>query len=243
MKRAILMARVSSDEQAKGYSLDIQVEKLLAHCQKENVSVINIYKEDCSAKNFNRPEFKKMLQYLIKNKGKVDYILFVSWDRFSRNITESYAMINRLRNYGVEVQAIEQPLDLSIPENQMILSVYLAMPDIDNRRRSMKITEGVRAAKASGRWQGRAPFGYKNASDEQRKPIILPADKAIIVKRIFEEIANGKNQAEVRYQLKKEGTLISKSAFSRMLRSKLYIGQIFVRGAEANEGHYVKGLH
>lgn len=80
-----------------------------------------------------------MLQYLIKNKGKVDYVLFVSWNRFSRNITESYAMINQLRNYGVEVQAIEQPLDLSIPENQMILSVYLALPDIDNRRRSLKV--------------------------------------------------------------------------------------------------------
>ena len=98
MKKAILMARVSSDEQAKGYSLDIQVEKLLAHCQKENISVINIYKEDHSAKDFNRPEFKKMLQYLAANKGKVDYVLFVTWDRFSRNITESYAMINRLKN-------------------------------------------------------------------------------------------------------------------------------------------------
>ncbi len=70
-------------------------------------------------------------------------------------------MINRLKNYGCEAQAIEQPLDLSVPENLMILSVYLAMPDIDNRRRSMKITEGVRAAKKQGRWLGKAPFGYK----------------------------------------------------------------------------------
>jgi site-specific DNA recombinase len=35
MKRAILMARVSSDEQAKGYSLDIQVDKLTSHCSKK----------------------------------------------------------------------------------------------------------------------------------------------------------------------------------------------------------------
>lgn len=178
MKKAILMARVSSDEQAKGYSLDIQIEKLLNHCQKENITVINIYKEDHSAKDFNRPEFRKMLQYIQKNKGKIDYLLFVSWDRFSRNITESYSMINRLENYGIEVQAIEQPLDLSIPENRMILSVYLALPEIDNRRRSIKITEGVRAARASGRWLGKAPFGYINALDEQRKPIILPGPNA-----------------------------------------------------------------
>jgi len=40
-----------------------------------------------------------------------------------------------VQGYGVEVQAIEQPLDLSIPENLMMLSVYLSMPEIDNRRR------------------------------------------------------------------------------------------------------------
>lgn len=61
MKRAILMSRVSSDEQAKGYSLDIQVEKLSEHCRRENIAVVNIFKEDHSAKNFNRPEFKKLL--------------------------------------------------------------------------------------------------------------------------------------------------------------------------------------
>lgn len=243
MKKAILMARVSSDEQAKGYSLDIQVEKLLVHCRKENISVINIYKEDHSAKDFNRPEFKKMLHYLAANKGKVDYVLFVTWDRFSRNITESYAMINRLKNYGVEVQAIEQHLDLTIPENQMILSVYLALPDIDNRRRSIKITEGVRAGQAAGRWLRVAPFGYVNASDEQKKPIIVPDKKAAIVKRIFTEIASGKTQAEVRYQLNKEGILISKSAFSRILRNRVYIGQIHVKGVTQSEGYYVKGLH
>ncbi|MBK7558959.1 MAG: recombinase family protein [Chitinophagaceae bacterium] len=154
MKRAILMSRVSSDEQSKVYSLDIQVEQLQAHCRKENIEIINVFKEDHSAKDFNRPEFKKFLQFVSKNKNKVDLLLVVTWDRFSRNVSESYAMISRLKNYGIEVQAIEQPLDLCVPENLMLHALYLSLPDIDNRRRSMKITGGVRAAKAAGRWLG-----------------------------------------------------------------------------------------
>lgn len=43
-------------------------------------------------------------------------------------------MIKQLRLLGVEVQAVDQPLDLS---------VYLALPDIDNKRRSIKITGEV----------------------------------------------------------------------------------------------------
>ncbi len=243
MKRAILMSRVSSDEQAKGYSLDIQVEKLQAHSRKENIDVVNVFKEDHSAKDFNRPEFKKFLQFVTKNKNKVDLLLVVTWDRFSRNVSESYAMITTLKGLGIEVQAIEQPLDLSIPENLLILGVYLSLPDIDNRRRSIKIKEGVRAAKAAGRWLGPAPYGYSNAKDDINKPIIIPNAKAEIVKKIFTNIAVGDIQSEVRYKLNKEGNYISESSFAAMIRNPVYKGQIFVTANTKNEGYYVNGLH
>ena len=58
MKKAVIMCRVSSDEQAKGYSLDVQFESLTRHCAREGVEIIKHYKEDHSAKNFSRPEFK-----------------------------------------------------------------------------------------------------------------------------------------------------------------------------------------
>ncbi|MBI5857592.1 MAG: recombinase family protein [Sphingobacteriales bacterium] len=243
MKRAILMARVSSEEQAKGYSLDIQTEKLLAHCQRENITVVNIFREDHSAKNFNRPEFKKLLLYLSKNKGKVDLLLVTSWDRFSRNLSESFAMITRLRNYKCEAQAIEQPLDLSIPENLMILSVYLAMPDIDNKRRSMKITEGVRAAKKQGRWLGKAPYGYKIDRDEKNKPLLIPGEKSKIVRKIFADLAKGYAQSEIREALRIKGVYFSRSTFSELIRNQLYIGKIFVTDGTEQGGYYVKGMH
>jgi DNA invertase Pin-like site-specific DNA recombinase len=203
--------------------------------------VVNIYREDHSAKNFNRPEFRKLLTYLKANKGKVDLLLVTTWDRFSRNVTESYAVLDNLKQIGVEVQAIEQPLDLSIPENLLILGVYLNLPDIDNRRRSIKITEGVRAAAASGRWMGSAPYGYKNARDEANKPIIVPNEKAATVKHIFSELAKGKDQAAVREALKKKGTLIPKTTFSVIVRNRVYMGELHVRDDKG--GYYVKGLH
>ena len=237
------MSRVSSDEQSKGYSLDIQVEKLVAHCRKENIEVVNVFKEDHSAKDFNRPEFKKFIQYITKNRNKVDLLLVATWDRFSRNVSESYAMITKLTNLGIEVQAIEQPLDLAIPENLLILGVYLSLPDIDNRRRSIKITEGVRAAKAAGRWLGRAPYGYENAVDNLKKPIIIPSKKNDVVKRIFTSLAKGEAQSEVRRKIKEEGFYFSESSFSAMIRNKVYVGQIYVTANTDSEGYYVKGLH
>ncbi len=44
-------------------------------------------------------------------------------------------MINTLLKLGIEPQAIEQPVDLSIPENKMMLALYLAAPEVKNDRR------------------------------------------------------------------------------------------------------------
>ena len=41
-------------------------------------------------------------------------------------------MINQLNKLGVEPQAIEQPLDLNIPENKIMLAFYLAAPEVEN---------------------------------------------------------------------------------------------------------------
>ena len=134
MKKVILYVRVSTDEQAKtGNSLKDQEIKLIAYCKANNIEIVAIYREDYSAKTFNRPVWSKMLVDLRKHRGQTDLILFTKWDRFSRNTGDAYYMINLLHKFGVEPQAIEQPLDLEIPENKMMLAFYL-------RRRKWRMT-------------------------------------------------------------------------------------------------------
>src|SRR6476620_7670969 len=115
-KRAYLYVRVSTDEQAeKGYSQKHQDDRLRQYCVHNDIEIAGVYWEDSSAKTFDRPEFKKLLEHLKKNKGSAELLLFLKWDRFSRNAGDAYGMINALNKLGAEPQAIEQPLDLSIP--------------------------------------------------------------------------------------------------------------------------------
>ena len=95
MDNAVIMCRVSSEEQAKGYSLDVQFEQLTNYCKRNDVNVIKHYREDHSAKDFNRPQFQNFLQYAKSNKSKIDTLLITSWDRFSRNLTDALVMIRR----------------------------------------------------------------------------------------------------------------------------------------------------
>lgn len=244
-QKAILYIRVSTDEQAdKGYSLKHQEERLRSYCQFQNIEIIGLYKDDHSAKTFSRPAFQQLLNFLRKNRKSAHLLLFTKWDRFSRNAADAYAMINTLNGCGTEPQAIEQPLDLNIPENKIMLAFYLAAPEVENDRRALNVIGGMRRAKKEGRWMATAPKGYKNIRNEQNRPVIVPGDDAKYVKWIFEEINKGVLHADqVRKLANKKGFDISRSYFWTMIRNSVYCGKIFIPAYKDEDACYVQGIH
>jgi DNA invertase Pin-like site-specific DNA recombinase len=237
------MSRVSSDDQVRGYSLDAQSEALEKYCVRNDIEIVYLFREDHSAKNFDRPAFTTFLDHAKKNKGGIDILLFTSWDRFSRNIMDAYTMIERLKKLGIVPHAIEQPIDLSIPENKAILAMFLVIPEIDNDRRSIKTKGGIRAALKAGRWSRQAPYGYRNTRDENNRPIIVHSVHAQHVKWAFSQIAKRIPQTEVLKELRKRGFKVSRSRLSGMLRLPIYMGKIEVPAYEDEAYQLVEGIH
>jgi site-specific DNA recombinase len=245
MKNVILYVRVSTDEQAgRGYSLRDQEQKLLSYCQNNNFNVLHIFREDYSAKTFKRPEFKKLLEYCKKNKKDIHQLIFIKWDRFSRNTAESYQMIGVFNELAIQVNAIEQPLDLSIPEQGLMLAVYLSMPEVENHRRSLNVISGMRRAFKEGRYVGLAPKGYDNGRDALKKPILIPNEDAKYIQEAFELMATGNYQRnEVFYKLKAKGFQSSKTVFARNLENHLYYGGVFIKAYKDEKETIVEGIH
>ena len=243
---ADLYIRVSTDEQAdKGYSQRNQEEMLRKYCESHSIMIRNVIYEDHSAKSFNRPQWKSLIQGLKKKKSNVNLILFTKWDRFSRNAGDAYQMINVLRGFGVEPQAIEQPLDLSIPENKMMLAFYLAAPEVENDRRALNVFFGMRRARKEGRYMGLAPVAYINKTEENGKKYIAPLEPdASILRWAFEEIAKGIfNTEQIWKRAKEKGLKCSKNAFWQVIRNPLYCGKIFIPQFKDEESRFVKGQH
>ena len=244
MKNVILYVRVSTDEQGKGYSLRDQEQKLLNYCQNNNFNVLHIFREDYSAKTFKRPEFKKLLEYCKKNKKDIHQLIFIKWDRFSRNTLESYQMIDAFNQLAIQVNAIEQPLDLTIPEQGLMLAVYLSMPEVENHRRSLNVISGMRRAFKEGRYVGNAPKGYDNGKDAAKKPLLIPNDDAKYIQEAFELMATGNyRRNEVLYKLKVKGFQTSKTVFARILDTHLYYGGVFIKAYKDEKETVVNGIH
>lgn len=221
-----------------------QQAKLDSHCQTKGYKVIHRFSEDFSAKTFDRPTFKSLIEFLKRNKGVVTKLVFLKWDRFSRNITEALIMIKELNRLGVECEAIEQPLDLSIPENKLLLVIYLSTPEIENDRRGMNTSSGIRRALKEGRFCNVAPFGYKYSRDERNKPILVPdGHKADLIRESFELYCSGISKQEVRRMLAPKGMKLCRSRFSKMFDNVLYCGKILVSALGEEPETIIEGVH
>ena len=237
--------RVSTDDQAQnGFSLPYQKQMLENYCKINGHELITIFEEDYSAKDFDRPTFNKLVEYLKVNRGRVDLLLFTKWDRFSRNQEGALGMIRRLQKLGVMVSAVEQPLDLSIPDNKLMLAMYLAIPEVENDKNSQRTTDGMHRGNKEGCWMGTAPFGYSNWRNTDGKSTLQPNASAVVVKAAFDMYSQGiYSMEEVRKALVKDGMKLTKNAFNSMLRNVVYTGRVLVKAHKQEAEDIVIGLH
>ncbi len=250
----ILYCRVSTDEQAeKGFSLNYQEESLKRFCSGMEYNVVKIFREDHSAKNFNRPEWKQLKSYAKTNKKDIHKVLFLKWDRFSRNIEQALTSIREFDSMGIELNSSEQYLDMTNCDNKMVLSIYLTAGEVERDKISSRTMLGTYQAKCEGYYASRAPYGYDSHRDGTRaqrgvskgkRTKLVPNENAHFVTRAYQAVALGIEPAEVvRKRLKKEGMSLEKSSFNLMLKNIVYAGKIEVPEFKKESAFIVDGVH
>lgn len=242
----ICYKRVSTDDQAdRGVSLQNQEDVLLKFCELKGYNVVEIYTEDYSGKNFERPEWRKLMEYCRTHKGGVNLILTTKWDRWSRNHYDAMTQIKLLGKMGITVNTVEQPLDLSNPDNKVLLVLYLTIPEVENDKNSIRTTECSRKARMMGCWTGTSPRGYKNfRSEVDKRSTLTPSKDAPLIVEAFEKMASGLCSAdEVRRYMNSKGLKISKNQFLNIIRNVVYTGRVWVKPFKDQPETIVTGIH
>jgi site-specific DNA recombinase len=246
MRRAIIYTRVSTEEQkASGFSLDHQKKSLENFCANNGMQVIAHYQDDFSAKNFNRPAWNALTEYVKTNKKNTDCVVFTRYDRFSRNLGEALTVMKTFRSWDIELISTEQQIDTNNLDSKLMLALNLILPEIENDKISQRTREGMREAKKQGCWNGTAPLGYKNKRDEKEHSTLEMNEKAGLVRQAFELVATGLYSCEeVRRIINKTWeTKICKQGFIDILNKIVYTGMIFIPKWKKEEAQIVPGLH
>ena len=140
----VMYQRVSSDDQ----NLARQEELTKIY------SVQKVFADKCSGKDKDRPELKKMLDYVREG----DVLIISSIDRLARNIRDLLFIVDTLKEKGVQLISVKENINTDTPTGKFCLSLFgiLAELERDNIRERQK--EGILLAKKRGVYKGRAPM-------------------------------------------------------------------------------------
>lgn len=185
-------------------SFDQNEERQMIELRNKNVSENNIYKDKQSGKDFDRPQYKRLIKKL--KKGDLLYILSI--DRLGRNYEEIQKQWRLLtKEIGIDICVIDMPLldtrqgkDLMgtfIADLVLQILSFVAQNERENIRKRQ--AQGIAAAKKRG-----IKFG--------RPEINVPKD--------FESIISLKNNREIKTKEALKLCNMSRSTFYRKLKEK-----------------------
>ena len=238
----IIYTRVSTEDQKEnGFSLQDQERRIRKYCMENGKNIVQHYQDDHSAKDFNRPQFQKLLSDLKEKNIKPRQLICLRMDRYSRNLVETIKMNQLLKSFKVDIYFVEGNVDMSTPESLIQYVLSAVIPQVENERRGLNTKQGMRQALRQGRWVWKAPLGYVN--DQINKLILVSEDAKYVIQGFIEVSLGIKSADMVRKELNALGFICSKQTFIKLLRDPFYTGKILIKEWKNEPQELVKGIH
>lgn len=118
------------------------------------LGVDEVFLDKASGKNTDRPELRRMMQYVRKG----DTVIVESISRFARNTRDLLELVEQLTTKEVEFVSKKEAIDTTTPTGKFILTVFAAVAELEREYILQRQREGIAIAKAEGKYHGRAPL-------------------------------------------------------------------------------------
>ncbi|MBI3274131.1 MAG: recombinase family protein, partial [Candidatus Colwellbacteria bacterium] len=191
--RYCLYARKSTEsEERQILSIDSQVKEMLQIAEREGLEVAEIRRESHSAKaTGQRPVFNEIINDI--RLGKFSGILTWAPDRLSRNAGDLGKLVDLMdEKLLIEIRTFGQRFSNS-PNEKFLLMILGSQAKLENDNRGVNVRRGLRMRCEMGLRPGVAPTGYLNEKRTDRKcHAIIDPERAPIIKKMFEKVANEK---------------------------------------------------
>ena len=149
-----------------------------------------------------RVGFKRLLRHC--REGKIDRIVCKSISRFSRNTADFMTALNILHDNNVTILFEKENLDTADPTSDFILTTLAAIAQEESRSISRNINLGNKMRYPRGEVKNMVIYGYRyngkmvtTESGYQYRDIEIVEEEAKIVRRIFQEVAEGTAYTDV----------------------------------------------
>lgn len=144
----------------KGESIKNQIDMckqyVYAHIYPKEKCKFIIYKDEgFSAKNTDRPEFKKMISD--SEKGKFSHIVCYRLDRISRNVGDFSHLIEKFNKLNISFICIKEQFDTSVPMGRAMMYMASVFAQLERETIAERVKDNMLMLSKSGRWLGGPP--------------------------------------------------------------------------------------
>jgi len=241
MKKFFLYIRKSTDEDDRQVlSLEAQEFELNELARRENLIVVETFRESQTAKCPGRPIFNQMLDRM--ERGEAEGILAWHPDRLARNSVDGGRIIFFIDSEHITALKFPTFWFEATPQGKFMLSIAFGQSKyfVDNLSENTK--RGLRQKLRRGEWPGWAPLGYAN--DIITHTIVKDKERFRLVKKLFELYATStysmkdlQNTATSIGLFGKSGKVVSVSLVQHTLSNPFYYG-VFRYNSEMYQGKH-----
>jgi site-specific DNA recombinase len=245
---AAIYARVSTEDQGRGYSIATQIEACRIFAKEHGYTVPEMHvcvDEGISGATLDRPALQQVREYV--KARTIAGILVYDLDRLSRKLVHQLILAEECERAGVALHFILSPADTS-PEGAFFLQMKGAFAELDRAKILERTHRGrIGRAKAGHVQGGLVPFGYHYVSEPHKGHYVIDETEAEVVRRVFRLCLEGGTVRGIAIRLtrervptamdrqarggggaKKDGAGVwTPSAVQRLLRNTVYIGTAY----------------
>ncbi len=243
-----IYARVSSEEQVEGYSIDAQIRAFHNLVEAKSWGVYKEYIEEgksARTEDINkRPVFKEAMADGLAN--KYDILVVHKVDRFSRRLRVTLEYFDKLGRAGVGFFSIVEQMDFSTPWGKFTLTMLGGLAELYSDNLSQETKKGLHERRKQGLYCGTLPFGAIKGKDGIPEPdieerVVMREGNSFIVKNYeglkvaFDLAVQNKSDRDIAMALSASGYRttgthgarpFSKDTVKDMLKNRFYIGKI-----------------
>jgi len=155
-----------------------------------------------SGGTMDRPAIRRLLEDL--QAGRFDMVVVYKVDRLSRSLLDFSKMVELFDNHGVSFVSVTQSFNTNTSMGRLTLNLLLSFAQFEREIASERIRDKVAAMKRRGMYLGGVPpLGYD--VDREAKKLVVNADEARLVRRIFKRYLALGSATELAKELNKAG--------------------------------------
>ena len=205
MLRAVIYSRHSTDQQNPRSAAD-QTRLCRSFAEAQGWQVVDAYEDHAiSGASKFRPEYQRLT--LHAKAGRFDIVVCESLDRLGRKLADIAELQDQLSFHGITIHSVQQGQITQMHIGLLGTMAQMQLSDIRS-----KTTRGLRAVAQDGRSAGGLCYGYKIAPAADgasgkavRGHRAIDEGQAIVVRRIFQDYANGLSPKASTLKLNGEG--------------------------------------